>query len=484
MKKESFKYLEIARALETMIEQWRRGETAHRPPRAFPSIRQTAREWSVSPNTVVQAYGVLESQGLIRGVERSGWQLIPPGEGVRRLAVPGVSKALEPRGAELSLLMENAMDAARSSAGIPLGIAAPGADLIPQSQLSGLLRRQTAREEAWGYDFAPGRRSLRAQIAQLMIRLGTGIPAEAGHILMTRGATEGLYLALSAVTSPGDLLLTESPCFSGYLVLARQLGLRILPLPTHPETGLDPRGLEEPISRHSGHACLLVSPNYANPLGSLMPWEHRTRIAELCRQGDIPVIENDVAGLIRFEGPVTPSLSSLVSRGVYLSSFSKTVGPGLRLGWVHSTGQMFEAMTARSVAQSTGGSALMALMMEDFLGSGGFYRHLYRLRREAQERRNTMIHALNRVLPRGSRITRPRGGLVLWIELPQGSDTMVLQRLARDQGITIAPGAIFSAHGEYASCIRLGYGAASPGQIRRGVEILGRLIHLQREEPV
>jgi DNA-binding transcriptional MocR family regulator len=271
----------------------------------------------------------------------------------------------------------------------------------------------------------------------------------------TIGGQEAINLCLRAVCKPGDTIAVESPVYYGILQAIESLGLRALEISTHPRDGVDPEALAVALDRHDVRACLLI-PNFNNPLGSCIPDENKKAIVEMLARRGVPLIEDDVYGELS-HGNTRPRVAKAFDQtgGVMLcSSFSKTIAPGYRVGWV-APGRYFEQVVYLKMMSNLANPTLPEVAVAELLADGGFDRSVRYLRREYARRTAAMAEAICQVFPERTRLTRPTGGFVLWVELPPYVDSVELYRQASREGISLAPGPLFSAQERYKNFIRL-----------------------------
>jgi DNA-binding transcriptional MocR family regulator len=293
--------------------------------------------------------------------------------------------------------------------------------------------------------------------------------------VITSGCIEAMVLCLRTVCQRGDTVAIESPVYFGILQSLEALGLQALEIPTHPRDGISLEALEFAIEHNPVKACLVIS-NFNNPLGSCMPDENKKALVELLAEHDIPLIENDISGEIYFSGQ-RPSVAKAYDRkGLVMlcSSFSKDICPGYRIGWV-APGK-FKPNVEWHKFTTNGGTALLPqLAVAQFLESGGYDHHLRRIRRVYARYMALMSQSIMRHFPDGTRVTRPTGGTVLWVQLDDRVDSLKLYKLALKAGITLTPGYIFSAKEQYCNFIRLSASFWSP-RAERAIERLGEII--------
>ena len=285
---------------------------------------------------------------------------------------------------------------------------------------------------------------------------------------------EALHLCLRAVTRPGDTVLVETPSYYGILQLIESLGLRALEIAANPGTGIDLALLDAALRQSRVAACLLV-PTFSNPLGSLMPDEAKKELVLLLARREIPLIEDDIYGDLHFAPSARPRPAKAFDRhGLVMlcASFSKTLAPGYRVGYA-VPGRFREQVERLKFAQTVGTATLPQMAIADFLENGGYDRHLRRLRRSLADQVTRTSDAIIEHFPPGTRISRPQGGFVLWVEMPPGKSALDLHARALEQKISIAPGPIFSAKQRFTSSLRVSAGFPWSEKLAQSIATLG-----------
>jgi DNA-binding transcriptional MocR family regulator len=287
---------------------------------------------------------------------------------------------------------------------------------------------------------------------------------------------EALNLCLRAVAKPGDVIAIESPAFYGTLQVIESLGMRALEIPTDPRNGIVLDALASALRRQKIRACLFVL-NFSNPLGSCMPDTDKKALVELLARREIPLIEDDIYGDLYFAERRPRTAKAYDRQGLVLlcSSFSKTLAPGYRVGWT-APGRFKLQVESLKFTSSMATTTAPQMAIADFLQSGGYERYLRKIRRILMTQVQQMSNAVGRYFPAGTKVTRPQGGYVIWVELPHGVDSLELHRRALAQKISIAPGPIFSAKQKYKNFIRLSCGLPWSEKIDGAVRKLGELI--------
>jgi len=441
----------------------------------LPSVRDLSRGQEVSIATAVQAYVYLEQHGYLEARPRSGFYVRLP---EAKLAPPHrVSPPAAPTKLNMAEVAAEAFRRASDPRRVPLGAALPGAELMPFAKLNALERAVLRERPRAMVELGPveGFDSVRRLVAKQALRFGCAISPR--EIQITLGTTEALMLSLRTVTRPGDLVAVESPTYFGLLQTLELMGLRVIEIPTDPQRGLDLDYLESAIRRHR-IACLLTMPSCHNPLGFVMEEERKKALVELSARHAVPVIEDDVWGDLVFGARRGKPLKAFDTEGLvlYCTSFAKTVASGCRLGWMHA-GRFGSQVTRLKLASSGPNPTLPQLVVEAFLESGGYERHIRRLREKLEEQMERYRSAIYLAFPEGTRVSRPDGGCYLWLELPRQADGDELCARAAAANISLMPGRAFSASKGFASFVRLSCGQPWTDRIQRAVEKLGRLAH-------
>jgi DNA-binding transcriptional MocR family regulator len=462
-------YEQVAQQIARQIE-----EGAFGPGERVPSIRQLSRRQAVSVATVLEAYRLLEDQGWIEPRPQSGYFV--SARAVNRPAEPEPSNpGLDPTEVSIGELSIRVLRDSHDPSRIQLGAAAPNPALLPIDRLqriAGALGREMPERVA-AYDAPPGCKELRVQIARRSLEAGCEVRPE--EIVTTTGCQEALVLCLRAVCRPGDTVAIESPSYYGVLQAIQSLGLNALELPTHPQDGLSLEALRRALDQHPVRACIMS--NFNNPLGSCMPDEARRELVELLAAREIPLIEDDVYGELCGGASRARTAKAYDRHGLVLlcSSVSKTLAPGYRVGWV-APGRFFREVEHLKVFSSFATVTLTQLAVAELLRTGGYDRHLRRVRSVYAQQVAQMAQAVGKHFPAGTRVTRPSGGFVLWVQLPPGGDSLQLYQLALRDGVTFAPGPIFSAAGGYRDFLRLNAAVWSE-EVQQAVARLGQLAH-------
>ena len=463
-------YLDIAHELARTIQDGR-----VKPGESLPSLRQCCRSQGVSLMTALASYRHLEAIGLVAAVPRSGYRVLP--NQVAPLVHPAILRSrLTSSSTDRADIISQLFLATADPAITPLGFGCPSPSLFPLAGLRRITRELlNSRKDIWvTYSTPPGCAELRRQIARRLQARGMDIGED--EILLTAGGMEALSLSLRLLVDPGDLVAVEYPTFFGVVDAARNAGARILELPGDPVAGLDPARLAAACARRPVRAAVLL-PNFANPTGSLMPEDRRREWMKVLQANGVALVEDDIYGDLAWDGPrpgllcATPRTDGLPN--LLVGSLSKTLLPGGRVGYIAARSPWIERLADLKSTSTLANATLSEHVAAECLASGMFERHLRHLVPGLRAGVMRLRASIARQFPPGTRVSDPRGGFFLWVELPRGTDSLALFRAALKEGVSLAPGCIFSLGGGLDRFLRLN-GAAS-GDLDQAVGILGRL---------
>ena len=465
-------YEQVADRVQSLI---REGTLA--PGDRLPSVRKLKQQLSVSMSTVLEAYRLLEDRGVIAARPQSGYYVK-----VAALALPNEpsqsAPSLQVCPVDISPMLR-LLKMGLSPDIIKLGAAVPGVEHFPLNTLNRLMG-QVMRADPIGvhsYSTVPGCESLRREVAKRMLNAGCSVSPD--NMVITAGTSEAYYLALRTITQPGDAIVIESPAYYAILEAMNSLGLSAIELPTHPREGISLSALQAALQNQQVSAVVLVS-NFSNPIGSCMSDRKKKAIVDLLNQYDVPLIEDDVYGELNFEGDRPKAIKAFDTEGlvIYCSSVSKTLSPGLRVGWC-LPGRYQQQIENMKVVVSHMTATAPQLTVAAFFANGGYDRHLRNLRRAYQQQMNQMLQAIRDYFPAETRVTRPDGGHVLWVEIEGGFDAVEFFEEAIQHRISIAPGPMFSASNGFQNCFRLNTGVPWSQDIDNAMQTLGNLAKKQ-----
>lgn len=467
----TFQYLKIAEELERMINR-----NVYPVGDKLPSLRLLSVHFKVSIGTMLKAFNLLIDKGLVLGKERSAYLVLRKADA--GVAVP---KGLRYKPELIGLADVKKLDKFKETAlsderGISFLNAVLDINLLPLNAIRRSL--QEASRDLTGshllYEHASGNALLRKEIAKRSFRWNGKLTAE--EIVVTNGTLEAVGLCLRAVTKKGDVVLIQTPFYHGILQTLGALDLQIIELPGDTISGINVADLEAACSTYKVAACVFSS-NFNNPNGAILPDHKKREIAAFAARKKIPVIDDDIYGDLHFESERPTNIKTYDQDGwvMLCSSFSKSVAPGYRIGWC-AAGRFTAAVVKLKALTNVATASIVQLSLLQLLTSGAYDRHLRKLRPILLRLMLLTVQAIEKYFPKGTRLSRPSGGLVLWLELPEGFDAVKLQQAAELKYIQFAPGPMFSSRGDYVNYIRISYTNLWTGKVESAVQQLGQLI--------
>jgi DNA-binding transcriptional MocR family regulator len=463
-------YERVAQLVETQISTG-----ALRSNERIPSVRAMSRTARVSISTVVQAYLHLENIGLIEARPQSGFFVRQPSANVLPEPLPRPNRLRRPASIATEVL-DTCREALTRTDIVPLNGAFTSPTFYPTQRLNNLVR-EVLREHplnAGECILPPGHAELRRQVAKRMAIAGAA--ADPSHVVITSGTMDAIILTLRTLCRPGDTVLVESPTYFGLLQAIEHLSLKVVEAPNHPGRGIDVDAVRA-IARNTKLAAAVLMPNFNNPAGTLTPDDAKREIVSILTSVETPIIEDDIYGDLHY-GSVRPSsMRAFDEAGLVIScgSVSKTIALGYRIGWAVSS-QFHDEIARAKFFASVACPTLQQLVLARYYASGGYDRYLRRMRMALSENAQHFSEAIGRCFPSGTRVARPAGGVVLWVELPPGVDGAELFRTALASRIGIAPGVVFSAKADYRNYIRISCGLPWTTTTERAIEKLGKLV--------
>ncbi len=440
----------------------------------LPSIRGLARSLQVNKLTILEAYGLLEAEGLI---------LARPGSGyfVAQASLPLVKPSTfapqqdvivcETQSRAFYHAYAQSIQAHDDPDIIDLGCSYPSQ---APNDLQRICRRVASQAETlMGYASIQGNLTLRQQISQLLIQRGVEVAAES--LIITNGSMQGLSLAFQYFLKPGDWVLVESPTFHGALAILEQLEARLIGIPMT-ATGINLDLLEQYLKSHQPKLIYTISTIH-NPTGITTSLTHRQQLLDLAQRYHCPILEDNA-----YEGlsvhPVPPPLKGLDQQGwvTYLGTFSKTLMPGLRVGYIAAPLQHHKGLSERKLLSDLHTSTVSQAIVSEYLATGHYRRHLHRLQTLYSYHQTIMVQAMETYFPIETSWTIPKGGLYLWVQLPHQINCRQLCNQAAANRVIIVDGnAMFPGQQGYPA-IRLAFSNRTPEVIEEGISILGSLL--------
>jgi DNA-binding transcriptional MocR family regulator len=438
-----------------------------------PSVRKLSHLKSVSISTINQAYGLLEDQGLIRARPQSGYFVR---EGANEpIQPPPISKGGIPQAISKSDLISSMLNAVNQPGLLNFGAAIAHDSYMPHKALQAHIQKVTRFQSAQilSYIFSPGYKPLRRQIATRMREVS--VKCHQDEVVITQGCSEALSLCLGASTQSGDIVAVESPCYYGFLQQAELRGLKVIEIPTNAQTGVSLDALSLALKKWP-IKLIAVTSRYSNPTGAALNTEKQQQLYKLAQQYNLMILEDDIYGELGYSQPINTVLKTfdVDDRVMYCSSFSKTLSPGIRIGWC-LPGKALNVVVKTQTFSSFSPSSLSQLALSSFLETGQFDKHLRKLRQTCQYNIETISLSVRQHFPDGTQLTQPKGGYILWVRLPDGMSSMDLQKSALKKGINIAPGALFSNIDEFDQYLRLNCALPMDTGLRHAIKQLGDL---------
>jgi DNA-binding transcriptional MocR family regulator len=359
---------------------------------------------------------------------------------------------------------------------VQLNMACAPPDAAPNQRLNRLIREELRDRphHAGEIIMPPGDFELRRQVARRAALAGRATDPD--EIVITGGTMDAVTLALAVLCRPGDTILVESPTYFGVLQSVEHHGLKVIEVRNHPGRGIDVDAVRDAVAQQRIAAAVLM-PNFNNPAGSLTPDDAKRELVAILGGAGVPIIEDDLYGELHFGARRPTSLRCYDTQDLVIScgSVSKTIALGYRVGWAITptwAGDIQRAKFFTSVAAPT----LQQRVLARYFASGGCDRFLTGLRRMLAQSAERFIDAVAAAFPPGTCVARPAGGMVLWVRLPTGVDSMELFRTAMSRRIGIMPGVVFSAKGEYRNYVRLNYAVGWSADVASAIETLGALV--------
>ncbi len=471
-------YITLANKIASMIDGG-----IYKPEDKLPSIRSLHKDSGLSTGTILQAFNHLLDKGLISSQEKSGYYVSH--HSGKTLPVPqALPVSLSERSVHIDQLLQKLRRDSTKRSFVSFANAVPDSRLLPFNSIKRAIQ-EISRDVSGDYlklEERKGNLALREEIARRSFLWGGSTHAD--ELVITNGCTEAIMCCLRAVTKPGDTVLVQDPCFYGIMQVLECLGLKVATIPSHPETAIEIRDLKDACRRLNIKACILVT-NFNNPDGALIDTEKKKQIATFANQEQIPIIEDDLYGELFFYGSHPDTIKAYDKGGwvMYCNSFTKTLVPGLRIGWCAAGRFAYDVARIKSMHNGAT-SNFSQRVVQQLISSGSYDRHLRKFRLELHKNLLRMTSLIEQHFPEGTRITRPKGGIVIWVELPECLNTVRLQDIVFEKDIAYAPGEIFSNSGNYQHHLRISYGCYWEPRIEKALIRLGALFSKEVAVPV
>ena len=463
-------YIQVSDGIEKMIadEVLRIGDK-------LPSVRVLSEDYGISMGTAFQAYYHLEGRGLIESRPKSGYYVR-----FNHHRFPDLPNASQPNAQSHEVSVKDMIDSIYTdivaSDVTNFALAVPDPTLLPLAKLnkSVVYALRNTTDHCINYEHTQGNPELRKQIAKLAFNWGGKVRAD--EVIVTGGCLEAISMCLKAVTVAGDTVAVECPTYFGIYQAIENLGLKVVEIPADPVTGIDLESFQKAIKKFSIKACVFI-PNFNNPLGSCMPEENKKKLVEIITKHDIPLIEDDIYGEMYFGRTRPRPCKYYDTKGLVMhcSSLSKSLAPGYRIGWA-IPGKFLETVKQMKRIQNISCPTLTQSAIAHFLLHGRYEYHLKSLRKALHTQLLRYMQAIIKYFPEDTKVSRPQGGFILWLELNKKVNAFKLRTEAMKHKISIVPGKIFSAQTNYSNCIRLSFGQPWSDEVDYGLMMLGKII--------
>ncbi len=447
-----------------------------------PSVRRFSRQLAVSPFTVVQAYWVLENKGLLESRPGSGFYVASHGPLEPPEIQPKTSLPVPPfQRMPFDKKVMGEVVHYFSDKNILLGCPFPDPHSIPPSFGKCLDRaRRQLGPSVLSFNPPPGLKELRVQLARHYFHAGLDLAAE--DFFLTAGAMEAMHLSVLSFLNPGDTVAVESPCFIGFRTLLDCMGIKVVDIPTDHRYGMDLEALKRALRKHKVKACYAM-PNFSNPSGCSMSDEDKKALVGMLTEREVPLIENDIYGDIHF-GEVRPKPAKAFDKEGWVmlcSSFSKTVGMGVSVGWA-VPGRRFTECIGLKVLPFTPSAPLLEKAFANFLALGAYERHLRQVRKMCADNLRHYQETIATFFPQETRTARPQGGLSLWVEFPKKVSVLRLCQEAAHLGINVNAGGVFSVTFDYSQCLQLYFAVPWDEKVQKTLRTIVELAKKQLAE--
>ncbi len=462
------------------------------PDSRLPASRQLARDLGVNRITVENAYAGLEADGLVYSRVGSGTYVLksaplpPVPEAGKNATWPLWQQNVQDRqeGFAKNSVADEIIKSTRAPHPISFAAGMSDARLYPAEEFRRVFQAVMRRDGIAALDYGErnGYGPLRETIAHV---LGSqGVPAKPENILITAGSQQAISLVSQLLLKPGDTVLVESPTYSSVLDLFSLLGYRLVGIPVDGQ-GMQVDFLENLLQQH--HPKLIYTiPNFHNPTGTCLNGSRRRQLIVLADRYNVPIVEDDFVGDLRYEGRAQPALKALDPGGrvIYVSTFSKMLMPGLRVGFLAAEGPVYDSLVRFKRVNDLATSTLIQRALEAYVTVGRYQAHLRRIIQIFRKRRDAMLAAVERYLPDGVHADTPQGGLFIWLRLPDGLSADELLPLACEEGVNFMPGSSFYTNGaDGTNWLRLNFALHPPEEIEAGIKRLGKAIKKMAHHP-
>ena len=325
------------------------------------------------------------------------------------------------------------------------------------------------------YGLTLGRVSLREKIVGLMKR--EGVETTVDNIAITTGSQQAITVAAMLLLEEDSVIITENPSYLGAFAAFKPFATNYVGV-NGDEEGMLMDELEETLKNTPKAKMIYVIPNFQNPSGRTWSLERRKKLLELARKYDLPILEDNAYGEVRFEGERVPSIKSMDTEGrvIYLGSFSKILSPGLRVGWACADEEVILKYELVKNGLDLQSAELAQMQVDEFLNANDLDEHIAKINKVYKERRDLMLKTIDEEFPKEAKYFYPEGGMFIWVELPSHVNTRDLLVKAIDKKVGFVPGGSFYPKGDCESSMRLNFSTMENDKIVEGIKILGKLL--------
>lgn len=448
----------------------------------LPAYRQLAQDLGVNRTTVENAYSMLEADGLVFSRMGSGTYVLP-----QNLAIPKhnaeITLPLWQQGFQSKEVISKSdgVDEMLQAAAHPhpISFASGISDTrqFPSEEFRKIMQTVMRRDQiaALEYGERNGYGPLREGITHILA--SQGLQTRPESVLITAGSQQAIFLVSQVLLKPNDIILVEEPTYSVAMDLFRALGFQIIGVPMDSQ-GMQVEKLEKLLQQH--HPKLIYTiPNFHNPTGTCLSSARRRQLIVLAERYNVPILEDDFVGDLRYEGHAQPSLKALDPGGqvIYVGTFSKMLMPGLRVGFIVADGPVYDSLLNFKSLSDLATSTLIQRALDAYVTVGRYQTYLHRSSQAFRKRRDAMVAAIQRHLPSTVSFDVPSGGLFIWLRLPEHIFADELLPAACKEGVSFVPGNFFfidSTHGR--ERIRLNFASQPMEDIEEGIKRLGKVI--------
>ncbi len=463
-------YMQVANGLEKMI-----AEEVLLIGDKLPSVRILSEENGISMGTAFQAYYHLEAKGLIESRPKSGYYVRFNHKRFPALPKMIPTDALSHDVSVKEMIASLYADISSTDV-INFALAVPDMSLMPAAKINKSVMHalRNSKDHCIGYEHTQGNPELRKQIAKLSFNWGGKVKPD--EVVVTSGCLEAVTLCLKAVTKYGDTVAVECPTYFGIFQAIENMGLKVVEISSDPVNGADLDSFEKAIKKFPIKACLFI-PNYNNPMGSCMPDDQKKRLVSIITKHNIPLIEDDIYGELYFgkNRPRTCKYYDTKGLVMHCSSLSKSLTPGYRIGWA-IPGKFIDEVKQMKRIHNISCPNITQAAIAHYLQHGRYEYHLKNLRKALHTQSLRYMQAVIDHFPEDTKVSRPQGGFILWIELNKKINTFKLRSEAMKHKISIMPGRIFSVSANYSNCMRLSFGKQFTEDTEYGLMVVGKLI--------